>query len=45
LCTLTGAVGLTWQATDKLLWEFAVYVGLNRAAADFNPVLRLSYGF
>jgi hypothetical protein len=45
LCTLTGAVGLTWQATDKLLWEFAVYAGLNRAAADFNPVLRLSYGF
>jgi len=37
--------GVTFAVSDKISWDFAVYRGISRGAADWNPVLRLNWGF
>jgi hypothetical protein len=38
-------VGAYVTVSDHLSWDFALYRGLNRNAPDWNPVIRLNYGF
>lgn len=37
--------GVTFAISDLAWWDFAVYRGISRGAADWNPVLRFNLGF
>ncbi|HTL68190.1 MAG TPA: transporter [Lacunisphaera sp.] len=37
--------GVTYSLTESMWWDFAVYRGLSRGAADWNHVLRFNWGF
>lgn len=37
--------GVTFAVSDRVWWDFAVYRGISRGAADWNPVLRFNWGF
>lgn len=37
--------GIYLSVSDALSWDLAVYRGLNRNAPDWNPVVRVNYGF
>lgn len=41
--TLGGGVKL--NVSETIWWDFAVYRGLSRGAADWNPVVRFNWGF
>ncbi len=41
--TLGG--GVTFNISENIWWDFAVYRGLSRGAADWNPVVRFNWGF
>ena len=41
--TLGG--GMTVAVTGHVWWDFAVYRGLSRSAADWNPVIRFNWAF
>lgn len=41
----TLGVGAYLTLSDRLSWDFAMYRGLNRNAPDWNPVVRVNYGF
>lgn len=41
----TLGVGAYLSVSDRLGWDIAMYRGLNRNAADWNPVIRVNYGF
>lgn len=41
----TLGVGAYLTISDNLSWDFAMYRGLNRNAPDWNPVIRVNYGF
>lgn len=41
----TLGVGAYVTVSDALSWDVALYRGLNRNAPDWNPVIRLNYGF
>jgi hypothetical protein len=41
----TLGVGAYLTVSDRLSWDFAMYRGLNRNAPDWNPVVRVNYGF
>jgi hypothetical protein len=37
--------GVTLSVSDKAWWDFAVYKGISRGAADWNHVIRFNLGF
>lgn len=37
--------GVTLAVSDEIWWDFAIYRGVSRAAADWNPVVRFNWGF
>lgn len=37
--------GVTVALRENVWWDFAVYRGITRAAADWNPVVRFNWGF
>ncbi|MDQ5979117.1 MAG: hypothetical protein QG602_2091 [Verrucomicrobiota bacterium] len=37
--------GVTLAVSEKTWWDFAVYKGLSRGAADWNHVVRFNFGF
>ncbi|MBA4138068.1 MAG: hypothetical protein C0518_12195 [Opitutus sp.] len=41
----TLGVGAYLTISDHLSWDLAMYRGLNRNAPDWNPVVRVNYGF
>lgn len=41
----TLGVGAYITVSDHLSWDLVVYRGLNREAPDWNPVVRVNYGF
>jgi hypothetical protein len=41
----TLGVGAYLSISDRLSWDFAMYRGLNRNAPDWNPIIRVNYGF
>lgn len=41
----TLGVGAYLSVSDRLSWDLAMYRGLNRNAPDWNPVIRVNYGF
>lgn len=41
----TLGVGAYLTISDNISWDFAMYRGLNRNAPDWNPVVRVNYGF
>lgn len=43
ICTI-GA-GATLSVSERVWWDFSVYRGLSRGAADWNPVVRFNWGF
>lgn len=41
----TVGAGATLALSEHAWWDFAVYRGLSRGAADWNPVVRFNWGF
>ena len=41
----TLGAGATLALSEHAWWDFAVYRGLSRGAADWNPVVRFNWGF
>lgn len=37
----TAGIGVSWTATPRLTWDVQILAGLNRAAVDWMPTLRL----
>ncbi|MFZ5494773.1 MAG: transporter [Verrucomicrobiota bacterium] len=38
-------VGVTLSVSDRTWWDFALYKGISRGAADWNQVVRFNFGF